>query len=434
MPTSERKGKHLSWDEREGIRAGLKNGLPFGAIAEYLGRDPTTIAKEVRRHRFKKEVKRISWENDCIHREKCRKRDLCGKPRRRKCIILCRTCLECSRHCPDYKPGTCPVEKRPPYVCNGCTKQKLCRLDRYYYGPDGAQGEYQRLLTDSRRGIDMTRDELQALDELVSPLVRRGQSLSHIYAAHSAEIPVSIRTPYRYIDAQYLSVKNLDMRRTVRYRPRRKKSQPVPSRRKEGRRYEDFQRWMEEHPGARVVEMDTVEGAKGSKYLLTLLDRDTRLMLAFLLPNKEMETVLGILDNLEERLGTRGFRELFPLLLTDNGSEFSDPVRFEAGRDGTSRTRIFYCEPRMSNQKGALEKNHEYIRYILPKGTPFDSLTDEKVLRMVNHVNNTTRPGLGSQTPMSLALQTLDAKALDSLGLCTIPPDDVLLNQDLIRD
>lgn len=434
MPTLERKGKHLTLNERETIRAGLKNGLPFSAIAEFLGRDPTTIAKEVRRHRFKKEAKRISWENDCTRRETCRKRDLCKKPRRHKCIILCRTCLECSRHCPDYKPGGCQVEKRSPYVCNGCRKQNLCRLDRYYYGPDGAQGEYRRLLTDSRRGIDMTRDELQALDELVSPLVRRGQSLSHIYTAHRAEIPVCIRTLYRYIDARYLSVKNLDMRRTVRYRPRHKKSPPVPSRRKDGRHYEDFQRWMEEHPDTRVMEMDTVEGTKGGKFLLTLLDRGTRFMLVFLLPNKEMETVLGILDGLEERLGIQGFRELFPLLLTDNGSEFSDPKRFEAGRDGSPRTRIFYCEPRMSNQKGALEKNHEYIRYILPKGMAFDSLTDEKVLRIVNHVNNTARPGLGSQTPMSLALQTFDKKALDTLGFCTIPPDDVLLNQDLIRD
>lgn len=434
MPASERKWKHLTWAERDRIRAGLKNGLTFEGIAEYLGRDPTTIAKEVRRHRFKREVKRISWENDCELRDKCRKRDLCNKPRRHKCIIPCRKCLECSRHCPDYKPGTCRVEKHPPYVCNGCKKQSLCRLDRYYYGPDSAQREYRRLLTESRQGIDMTRDELQALDNLVSPLVRRGQSLSHIYTAHQTEIPVSIRTLYRYIDARYLSVKNLDMRRTVRYRPRRKKSLPVPSRRKEGHHYEDFLRWMEEHPGARVVEMDTVEGTKGGKYLLTLLDRTTRLMLAYLLPNKEMETVLGVLDSLEEQLGTQGFRTLFPLLLTDNGSEFSDPVRFESGQDGSHRTRIFYCEPRMSNQKGALEKNHEYIRYVLPKGTPFDWLTGEKVLRIVNHVNNTTRPGLGSRTPMSLALQTLDAKALDSLGLCTIPPDEVLLTQDLIRD
>jgi IS30 family transposase len=120
-------------------------------------------------------------------------------------------------------------------------------------------------------------------------------------------------------------------------------------------------------------------------------------------------------------------------MLTDNGCEFADPEQLEMSKSGEQRTHIYYCDPRMSNQKGALEKNHEYIRYVLPKGTSFDNLTDETVLCIVNHINNTARPGLGSRTPMSLALQVFDAQVLKSLGLVTIPADEVCLTKALIN-
>lgn len=433
MSISDNKGKHLTWDDRDEIRKGLKSGMPFCWIAEQLGRDSTTISKEVQKHRYKKEIKRISWVNDCFRQEACRNRNLCGKPSGHKCSIACKNCMSCRKHCPDYRPESCPIEHKPPYVCNGCKKQALCRLDKFYYGPDSAQGEYRRKLVEARQGINMTKDELQALDNLVTPLIRKGQPLSHIFSTHQDDIPVCQRTLYRYVEARFLSVMNLDMRRTVRYKPRRKHPLLVVSKRKDGYRYADFQKLIDSYPLIRVVEMDTVEGTKGGKLLLTLLFRKINLMLAFLIPNKEMETVIAVIDSLEKRLGSAVFQELFPVLLTDNGCEFADPARFETSIEGGQRTHIYYCDPRMSNQKGALEKNHEYIRYVLPKGTSFDDLTGRAVQRIVNHINNTARPGLGSRTPMSLALQVLDVKVLESLGLITIPADEVCLTKALLQ-
>ena len=137
-------------------------------------------------------------------------------------------------------------------------------------------------------------------------------------------------------------------------------------------------------------------------------DRGKNLMLAFLIDSKEMNNTVATLNWLEATLGADAFREMFPVILTDNGCEFADPELFETGKDGQRRTRLYYCEPRHSEQKGALEKNHEYIRYVLPKGTSFDELTQEKVLLMVNHINNTTRPKLHGSTPMKKVLKSFD--------------------------
>lgn len=179
--------------------------------------------------------------------------------------------------------------------------------------------------------------------------------------------------------------------------------------------------------------MDTVEGNKGGKLLQTFLLRENNLMLAYLIDSKEMKNTVAVLDRIEEKLGTEQFREMFPVMLTDNGCEFADPEMFERGRDGKKRTRLYYCEPRRSEQKGRLEKNHEYIRYVLPKGTSFDGLTQEKVTLMVNHINNTTRPKLHGSTPMKEALKEIDINALEKLGLEVIEPDDICLSPALLK-
>ena len=244
-------------------------------------------------------------------------------------------------------------------------------------------------------------------------------------------MPCSIRSIYRYVDQGYLSLKNIDMRRVVRYNPRKKTQPRTSPGKKIGHTYEYFLKYTEENPEIRVVEMDLVEGRKGGKLLMTLLLRDTRLMLIYLLENKEMLGVVTVLDRLEDLLGTEEFRETFPILLTDNGSEFADPESFEYGLFNEKRTSLFYCEPRMSNQKGRLEKNHEYIRYLLPKSRSFDELTQSDVTLMMNHINSTARPGLGGRCPADLAVQCLCPETLTRLGVELIAGDEVCLTNKL---
>ena len=156
-------------------------------------------------------------------------------------------------------------------------------------------------------------------------------------------------------------------------------------------------------------------------------------MLAFLLDGKEMDGPVKTFDDLEERLGKEIFRELFPVVLTDNGSEFADPDLFEYSPDGARRMKLFYCDPRHSEQKGEIEKNHEYIRYVLPSGSSFDDLTQEKVDLMMSHINNTARPSLQGKTPIELALQHFGSDTVGKLGLQIIKADDVCLKPKLLK-
>jgi transposase, IS30 family len=436
MPVEEHKGKHLSYDEREEIRTSLKDGLSFKEIGLLLGRDPSTISKEVRKHRFavpfkgKENVR----ENLCALKKNCKRKNVCNKKLQYRCKIPCRNCIGCNGLCPDFVEQTCLVTTKPPYVCNACSKQVRCILDKYYYASFGAHREYRQTLSYARQGIALDRDELVALDSLVSPLIKKGQPIAHIYTKHREEIGISERTLYKYIDSGYMAVINLDLQRMVRYRKRKKIKESVPdSKLKEGRHYVEFQKYLEEHPDTEVVEMDTVEGIKGGKLMLTMLFRKSNLMLAYLLPDKTKKTVAECIGCLEGELGTELFAMTYPIILTDNGVEFADPLLLETGIDGANRTRVFYCDPGKSCQKGSLEKNHEYIRYILPKGTSFNNLTGEKVLNMINHINSTARPGLNGKTPMALAELLLDYKVKEKLGLALIPADEVCLKPELLK-
>ena len=251
---------------------------------------------------------------------------------------------------------------------------------------------------------------------------------------HAADIAVSERTLYSYIDKGYLTIRNIDMRRTVRYKKRKHDQEvKVSPLKKINHHYRDFLKELEENPGSRVVEMDTVMGTKGGKVLQTVYWRQEKLMLAYLLENKGMQGCVRTFDALEERLGPELFRELFPIVLTDNGTEFADPDLYEYSQDGRWRMKLFYCDPRHSEQKGEIEKNHEYIRYVLPQGTPFDELTQEKVDLMMSHINSTARPSLQGRTPIELALQHFGKDTVEKLGLQVIKADDVCLKPELLK-
>ena len=436
MPEEKRKKwKHLTWEERQEIQRGLREHRTFTEIALMIGCSADTVSKEIRTHRYHKvaESKRYV-PNRCKYRDSCRKRNVCGKRGRYKCKIPCRQCPSCNSRCPDFVDYPCQIETKPPYVCNACPKSGRCLFDKYLYNAEHADREYRERLRKSRQGIDLTRDEFIALDELISPLIRKGQPLSHILEEHREEIPVGERTIYSYIGNGYLSAKSLDMRRMVRYKKRKKQREvKVSPVKKVNHHYKDFQKELEDNPGIRVAEMDTVEGVKGGKVLHTIYWRKEKLMLAFLLENKAMQGPVATFDGLEERLGKESFRELFPVVLTDNGPEFADPDLFENSPDGTRRMKLFYCDPRHSEQKGEIEKNHEYIRYILPSGTSFDDLTQEKVDLMMSHINSTARQSLQGKSPLEIALQHFGSDTVEKLGLQIIKADDVCLKPKLLK-
>ena len=266
----------------------------------------------------------------------------------------------------------------------------------------------------------------------MSPALKDGQSISHIF--DTQEIPCCKSTLYNYVSANLLTARNIDLPRKVRLSSRKnKRSVPKDSSIRKGRTYQDFQNFLLDNPDTSVVEMDTVEGKKGGKVLLTFLFRNSRLMLAFIMDDKTSNSVLKVFNWLEGILGNDLFEKTFPVILTDNGSEFSNPLSLEFNNEGISRTRIFFCDPSASYQKGALEKNHEFIRYVLPKGTSFDELTQRDITKMINHINSYSRTSLNHTTPFDLASLLLDKRVIKKLDLIKVPANEIQLKPKLLK-
>ena len=169
--------------------------------------------------------------------------------------------------------------------------------------------------------------------------------------------------------------------------------------------------------------------------MLTMLFRKNSVMLIFLLPDCTAESVIYWFDFLESSLGKERFKRLFEICLTDNGSEFKKVNELELSPDNTIRTSVYYCDPMQSGQKGRLEKNHEYIRYVIPKGTTLAPYTQDDMTLLMNHINSTKRPSLNNKASYEI-IDTKDSNMrllMKVLGLHLIPPEDVKLVPELLK-
>lgn len=366
-----KKNKHLTLDERIDIQNDLNKNLSFKAIGAHLGKDCTTISKEIRNHiLFSKKGAPYRKFNDCIHRFHCpHYGDICRNCSRKQ-KHKCSTCGECLELCSDYEKQECPFLKKPPYVCNGCGKRQECTLEKHLYDARYAQKEYEDVRSESRSGFNLTEEELAQLNSIISPLLKNGQSLHHIMVNNSDQIMCCEKTAYTYIDNGLFDGRNIDMPRKVRFRPRKAKSVglKVDKTCRIGRTYEDYKEFHKTHPELPVVELDSVEGIKGGAVLLTIHFVLQKFQLAFWRASNDSKSVTDIFHMLYKKLGKELYMKLFPILLCDNGSEFSDPKSLEYGPDGELCSKVFYCDPAAPNEKGACEVNHEFIRRVIPKG------------------------------------------------------------------
>lgn len=441
MSNTTTKGKHLTTTHRIKIERGLIDSLSFAAISRNINKHPSTVAKEIKKHRFFPERNDPLKLLPCELKKPCQNRFLCDK---KDCVKLCKSCYDplkeddCRNLCPDFQPTVCSSLKKAPYVCNGCHKIKKCNLQHAFYSAESANQDYLNLLISSREGVNQSPADIAVLDDMISPLLKRGQSMAHIYAHHGHQIPCSRRTLYHYIDKGIFTAKNIDLRRKVRYKCKQRKSATrVSLAAREfriDRTYDDFCDFIKAHPGIPVVEMDTVVGGThSSQVFLTMFFRNCSLMLIFLLENKTQECVHQVFDALNAHLGTDVFSELFPVILTDNGTEFQNPKQLEFDIQGEQRTKIFYCNPNSSWQKGMIEKNHEYIRYVIPKGQSLDSYNKKQTTLLMNHINSEARDSLNGCNPFQLSQMLLNNKLHSLLKLIEIAPDEVTLQPELLK-
>ena len=426
--------KHMTYEDRCRIEQELYKGSSLAEIARLIGKDRSTVAREIKKHR----VLRETMGNDCLHRHECDLPRSCPVDCHPQKYMKCRrSCRECNKHCERYEEEVCRLIRKPPYVCNSCRDAPRCNLRHWRYYAVKAQRMYESTLSDSRKGISLTESQLQHIDELISPLVRQGQSIDVACRNHLDELPVCSRTIYSYVDAGLLSAKNVDLARKVRRTPRRKKSGPAMKVDKschQGRTYEDFQMFMAQKPDRTIVQGDSVEGRKGGKVLLTLLLKNCDVQLAFLRQRNDAASVSNVFRQLRECLGEDLFRRIFQVILVDRGSEFTDPLRIEADHvTGEIWCNVFYCDPQQSNQKSNCERNHEFIRYVIPKGTSMDHLTQAEINRMMDHINSYPREKWNWRSPLEVFISLYGQEAATLLGLERIDSDSILLKPELLK-
>ena len=425
--------KHLTLEDRKYIEKSLNEGLAFKEIARYLCKDPTTISKEIRLHRASYLYRKGTFynaHNFCTKRYRCTRTNVCDKII--LCGIKCTSCTICNQHCPDFVKEQCNRLDKAPYVCNGCPKAvSRCTIPcKYRYDAIYADRIYRETLVNSRSGINMTKHERFKKDDIISPLIWQGQSPYQIVANHP-ELDMSVRTLYTYLNQGLFRAKDIDLKRKVKFKPRRVHKTQITDRKVfVGRMHSDFlalrlDSW---------AEMDTVHSSRESKrVLLTFFIKREKLFLAFIMNRCTKGAVRLVFDRLEARIGTYDFLTLFSTILTDRGSEFGDPDSLETGINGLERSSIYYCDPMRSGQKGGVENIHTMLRMVLPKGTSFEFLTQWDVNLIVNHINSTPRESLGGHTPYELALETYGEALLKELQLRQISPDEVNLTPKLIR-
>lgn len=431
------KQKHLNLEARILIETLLNERNSFKSIARHLGKDCTTISKEVKAHIcFDKTGAYGHAFNDCrlafLHQ--CSIQKICYH-----CTAsntrLCWTCGKCNSSCISYEKYLCPKLSKPPYVCNGCQQRSKCTLEKCLYRASYAQREYEQVRSESRSGFALSEAELRQIDDVVSPLLKKGQSLHHIAVHHADELMKSERTLYAYINSGLFTARNLDMPRTIRMRPRKNVSRKlkVDKSCRIGRDFSCFEKYMCDHPDASVRQLDSVEGIKGGAVLLTIHFVEQQLQLAFLRQHNDSQSVIDVFNQLYIELRTDIFVELFPVLLADNGSEFSNPSAIELDAQGNQRTKIFYCNASAPYQKGSCENNHELIRRIIPKGTDIGLYTQDQIDLMMSHINSYSRKKLGNKSPYEVFEFQYGRKILDAFHLQKIPADEIILSPELLK-
>lgn len=427
---------HLTLKDRQYIEEALNNKASFRTIAKYLCKDPSTISNEVLRNRVANTYNRGSFTNPhnfCVHRFKCKKMNACGKII--ICDIYCKSCLKCNSVCPNFEKEECKHILKAPFVCNGCDKPRhKCSIStKYDYNSKAADRLYRERLTDSRTGINLSKHELLNVDSVVKPLITQGQSPYMIIANHP-ELNMSVKTLYNYIDQGLLLTRNCDLKRKVKFKPRKCHKTQISDRTVFiNRTYKDF---IDNHINKNNYwEMDTVKSSReSSKCILTLYFPKCELLIARLMNRCSPGAVKLEFAALEHSLGDMfEFSNIFGAFLTDRGVEFARPDELEKSNNEFQRTSIYYCDPMRSNQKGGIENVHTMLRMILPKGTCFENLTQWDIRKCADHVNNAPRKKLNGYTPYEMASQTFGEDIIRKLQLRYVAPDEVILSPKLLK-
>ena len=423
--SSNNKNLHLTVQERIIIEKGIENGSTKAAIALTIGKDKSTVGKEIKKHR--ELVHKSSYKINCANMKNCSHNHVCD-------------------NCADFKPFTCNRRDRSPGACNGCSKYTHCRYDKYRYKADFSHKKYREDLVDSRTGINMSYEECKAMADIIVPLIKAGHSPYHIVTNHP-ELNISEKTLYNYIENgifREFGLLDIDLRIKTKRKITKKASNKYKKREDKkylnGRTYDDFINYTAENKNLSVVEMDTVynNGSTGP-FMQTFKFLDYSFMFIVYQEEKTAKSMVEGVDFLEKILGEDLFSEEVAIIKTDRGSEFCDAEGFEKEENESRRTRIFYCDPMASGQKGSLENNHKEIRYICPKENDLKDLelnSQEIANLIVSHINSQSKEHLKGKSPLEVMefMNPALYQKFKDFGIERINKDNIVLKPYLLKD
>ena len=393
MKNNEKKNKHMTLDDRIEIQECLSKGMTFKAIGERIGKNPTTISREVKNHME-------PYTNSFVKTD-----EICSK-------LL-----------------------KVPFVCNGCEKKSRssCPYRRQLYTAKKAQAEYETVLVESRTGIPLNKESFYETERIISEAVQNGQHIYHIIQSNN--LPISTATVYRHIQKRYYSISPIDLPRAVKFKPRNsKESDYVPKWAREGRTFDDFLAFVEDNSDIPLVQLDTVIGRIGGKVILTIHFVNSDFMIGLLLDNKTAAEAANKIQTLKSELKTLGFNfgDIAPLLLTDNGGEFSMVSAFENNAQGNVESHMFFCEPCAPHEKAEIEKNHTLFRDIVKTGTSFDNFTQETVDLIFSHVNAVKRKQFNGKSAYDMFSFYYSELLASALGISFVPANEVIQSPKLL--
>lgn len=414
---------HLTESHRIKIEHYLNENYSYRKIAELLNVNVSTISREVKRNIRTYSISNHMVVVECIHKDNCER--LKGSSKSKMCSI----------NCPNYELRKCDrfSTKNAKPVCNSCPNNAKCKLARKKYIANVANNKYElRIIL--RPKIRITQEQFDFINKLFSEKMTKGQSISVIYQNHKDEIMISENTVRNYLKRGLLKSNQLDM-----IRPRFTANKSVKRRviknveLLNGRTYEDYINYTKEKD-IFIVQLDTVVGKLvDNKKILTIHWPSFHFQIGILLEKLSPSFVNNALMELKNKLGLETYKILFQVILTDNGIEFSLLDEIENDENGELITKVFFCDPYKSSQKGACERNHEFIRYVLPKGVSFDNLNQKDVDLIFSHINSTPRNSLGFKTPFELFKTAFGIDVLKILNINEINKDDIHLKPELIK-
>jgi len=368
--------KHINEGQRQSIVQMLTREWSLKAIAQVVGVDPTAVSREIKRNRV-----RVSQGPEC------------------------------------------PKLKRYPFVCNGCGKKnqrKQCLCAKWKYISQEAETMTQQRLRYPRRGLDISEDDFKRVDAAIMTGLKAGKSPYAISKSPEVKGTISLSTMYSWINMGFLNAKKMDLPRAAKLKKRAKKAYMYDGSSKrgnDGRSYFDYLKFRRENPGLYGVQMDFLGSIMSDQQaILVLIIPELHFAFGKKLPKHNKEAVAGFFDELEQAIGLDAMKALMPFVLTDNDPCFVDAIALEFTKaTGEQRTRLFYCDPYVSNQKASVENLNSQLRKYFPKKGSVDKMGSDYVAQAFDNINSTPIKSLGGETPKKAFAAVFGEELLQAL-------------------